>query len=141
MRRITVEELYNAPAEKVWKAITELELMKKWFFENIPDFRAEVGFKTQFTVDTGQREFIHLWEIIEVIPNRKIVYNWQYEKHEGDSNVEFELFEKGNGTQIRVTTVILKEFPDDIPEFKDESCRAGWEYFIKSQLKQFLGES
>ncbi len=35
---IIVEELYQAPLEKVWHALTDKDQMKQWYFD-IPDFR------------------------------------------------------------------------------------------------------
>ena len=53
--------------------------MKEWFFGNIPDFKPEVGFKTQFNVNVPRRDFMHLWEVTKVIPNKMIVTNWKFE--------------------------------------------------------------
>jgi len=43
-----IEKTFNAPVQKVWKAITSKEEMKQWYFD-IPDFKPEVGFEFQFT--------------------------------------------------------------------------------------------
>jgi len=45
---IIVKNTYSASIEKVWSAITNVEQMTQWFFNNIPDFRPEIGFATQF---------------------------------------------------------------------------------------------
>ena len=47
-------------------------MMIKWFFDNIPEFKPEVGFETQFNVNTGERDFHHVWTITEAIPGQKI---------------------------------------------------------------------
>ncbi len=41
---IIVEQVFNVPASKVWKAITNVVEMRHWFFDNIPDFKPEIGF-------------------------------------------------------------------------------------------------
>ena len=135
---IIVEEIINAPIKTVWNAITQVVLMRQWFFDNIPDFKAEVGFKTQFNVQSESRNFLHLWTVTEVKFLKKIVCNWKYEDYEGDSFVHFELIEEKNSTIIRVKSIVTENFTDDIPEFKPESCRAGWNYFIKQNLKNYL---
>ena len=43
-------------------------------FNNIEDFKPKVGFKTRFNVKSEERNFLHLWEITEVDPFKKIVY-------------------------------------------------------------------
>ena len=45
---IVVERIYNAPIEKVWKAITNSDDMRQWYFD-LPGFKAEVGYEFQFT--------------------------------------------------------------------------------------------
>ncbi|SIQ52021.1 Activator of Hsp90 ATPase homolog 1-like protein [Chryseobacterium sp. RU37D] len=39
---IIVEDKVNVPAEKVWKALTDKNEMKAWYFD-IPDFELKVG--------------------------------------------------------------------------------------------------
>ena len=56
-------------------------------FENIPEFETHVGFKTQFLIENEGRKFTHLWEVMEVIPNQKIAYNWTYDEYEGEGLV------------------------------------------------------
>ena len=46
-----IERTYNAPVEKVWKAITDNDLMKQWYFK-IAAFKPEVGF--EFSFDGGK---------------------------------------------------------------------------------------
>jgi uncharacterized protein YndB with AHSA1/START domain len=47
---VVVEETFNAPIASVWNAITVADMMRQWFFDNIPAFEPVVGFKTRFTV-------------------------------------------------------------------------------------------
>ena len=135
---IIVEQIFNQPANNVWNSITNVEEMRHWFFDNIPDFRAEVGFCTEFSVSTEERNFLHQWKIIEVEPLKKIVYDWSYAEYEGKGIVTFELFEDNQKTKLSVTSHEMDSFPKDIPEFKRESCIAGWNYFIKQNLKDYL---
>ncbi|WP_024768707.1 SRPBCC family protein [Aquimarina macrocephali] len=135
---IVVEETYMTTPKNVWKAITELDQMKKWFFEQIESFEAKEGFETQFVVEVENRKFTHLWKITEVIPYQKIKYGWRYKEYSGDSFVTFELFKNENHVKLRLITEIIHSFPSDIPEFARESCIGGWEYFIKSSLKEYL---
>lgn len=135
---IVVEQVFDKPVDQVWKAITHHDVMVQWFFDNIPEFKPQVGFKTQFNVKAPSRDFLHLWEVTEVIPNKKIVTNWQYEGCSGESLVSFELFEQGQKTKLMVSTKVLDDFDDSIPEFRRESCQMGWNYFINERLSSFL---
>ncbi len=135
---IIVEEAFSASVETVWKAITQIDLMRLWFFDNIPAFEPEVGFETAFTVTNEGRNFPHRWKVTEAVPMEKIAYEWQYENYPGAALVTCELFKAGPGTRLQLTHTVLEDFPDDIPEFKRESGLAGWQYFIGGRLKAYL---
>lgn len=140
MNIVIVEHTFDVSVQKLWQAITEHSQMIQWFFEDIPEFEAVAGFKTSFPVQSGDRTFTHEWEILEAIPGKRIKYKWCYKEHEGTGTVTFELFEKAEQSILKLTNEGLETFPQDIPEFKEESCRAGWEYFIKGRLHNFLSE-
>ena len=135
---VIVEQVFNNAVEVVWRAITERNEMIAWFFDNIPDFKAEVGFKTQFDVQAPSRNFMHLWHVVEVIPLSKIVVNWKYGNFAGDSFVTMKLEDMGDKTKLTLTTKVTEDFDDAIPEFKRENCVAGWNYFIREQLTNYL---
>ncbi len=137
---VVVEERFNAPVERVWQAITEVDEMKKWFFENIPSFKTEVGFETQFNVENDGRDFLHLWRVVDAVPMKRIALNWKYSGYAGDSVVTFELSVESDSTRLQLKHEATENFPGDIPEFTRESCARGWEYFIKDRLAQFLSQ-
>ena len=138
---IIVEQTFNTSINKVWNAITKVGQMKQWFFENIESFKPEVGFETQFKVQSQDRNFLHLWKLTEVVPMKKIIYNLKYGGYPGDSFVMFELFEQDNQTKLRLTHKVMESFPEDIPEFSRERGIEGWNYLIRKSLKEFLGKS
>lgn len=135
---IVIEETYPTTIPKAWNALTQHQEMVQWYFDNIPAFEASVGFTTQFTLQNEGRTFTHLWEVTEVVPNKRISYNWQYKEHGGDSFITFELVQLADAVLVRVIVTVLEDYPDDIPEFATESCRMGWEYFLGMRLKDFL---
>src|SRR4051812_43203769 len=109
---IVLERTYNAPIKKVWKAITEKEKMKKWYFD-LDEFKPQVGFEFSFAGQghKGQK-YIHLCKITEVITEKKLVYSWRYKDYEGNSLVTFELFEEGKEkTRVRLTHEGVETFP------------------------------
>ncbi|MCB0473181.1 MAG: SRPBCC domain-containing protein [Flavobacteriaceae bacterium] len=137
---VIVEQIFNTDINTVWKAITVVDQMKLWFFDNITSFLPELGFKTRFEVKSGNRIFTHLWEITEVIPYKKITYNWKYREYPGDSFVTFQLSERPEQVRLVLTNTVTADFPDEIPEFSRESCLGGWNYFLKERLKTFIEE-
>lgn len=135
---VIAEQLFNKTRAQVWQAITDIDQMVLWYFDNIPAFNAEVGFTTQFNVKAPSRDFLHIWKVTEVIPQQKITYNWTFKDCKGSADTCFELFEQDNKTLLRLTNNVIEDFDDTIPEFKRESCQAGWNYFINDRLKTFF---
>ena len=68
---VVVEQTYNTSINAVWSSITEIDQMRQWYFENIPSFKPEVGFETQFNVENEGRNFLHIWKVTEVVPKKK----------------------------------------------------------------------
>jgi uncharacterized protein YndB with AHSA1/START domain len=109
--------------------------MREWYFD-LEEFKPEVGFEFEFTVEHGGTTFHHLCKVTEVSPPRKIAYTWRYDGHEGDSLVTFELFASGDKTRLRVTHDGLETFPK-LPSFASENFQAGWTS-ITAGLKKFV---
>ena len=99
----------------------------KWFFDNIPNFKAEVEYETQFNIVAPSRHFMHKWKVTEVIPEEKMVVQWTYEHLEGKAYVHFELEDHIDGCTLIVKCIGLDSFDQNIPEFTRESCQGGWE--------------
>ena len=135
---VVVEQTFRVPIDTVWKAITQVDLMRQWYFDNIPSFEPEVGFETQFNVRCGGRDFQHVWAVTEVAPPRLIEYNWRYDGYPGDSFVVFELFEQSGSTKLRLTHRTVESFAEDVSEFSRDSCVEGWKFFIEQRLREFL---
>jgi hypothetical protein len=112
--------------------------MRQWYFENIPSFKPEVGFETRFDVQNEVRNFSHIWTVTDVVPMNMIRYDWRYEGYAGDSFVTFELSSHENSTKVRLTHEVRESFPSGISEFERKSGVAGWTYFIKNRLREFL---
>ena len=132
-----IERTYNAPVNKVWKAITDRDLMQQWYF-NIAAFKPEVGF--EFTFDGGSKEktYTHLCKVLEVVPNKKLSYSWRYKDYEGYSVVTFELFDEGEKTRLKLTHTGLETFPQVSKDFSKESFTQGWTHIIGTSLKNFV---
>lgn len=135
---IIVEERFNASIEELWNAITSHDHMIQWYFENLPDFHPKVGFETRFNIVSGERDFLHIWKVKEVVQFKKIVYNWTFEDYEGSADLSMDIYDENDHRRLVVTSKVLESFPQDIPEFKRESGVAGWQYFINQRLKEFL---
>ena len=132
-----IERTFTAPVHRVWKAITNKDQMKQWYFD-IADFRAEVGCTFRFAGENEGSTFTHVCEVTEVIPHQKLQYSWRYEGFEGLSFVTFELFAEGAQTRLRLTHEGLETFPANNPNFRSENFAAGWTELIGNLLKKFV---
>ncbi len=136
MKPLVVECEFDASIELVWQCLTEPKLMKEWYFDII-EFKAEKGFKFQFEGNKDGRVYIHLCEILEVVPLRLLKHSWAYSGYEGISYVTFELFDFGEKTLLRLTHDGLERLKGSI-DFDVNNFIQGWEHIIKKALKGFL---
>ena len=136
---IVVEQTYDAPIEVVWKAITDKDQMRQWFFKPMTEFEPEIGFETQFDVRCEGKDYLHLWKVTDVVPQKRISYQWRYGGYPGDSSVTWELSEGRDGTKLLLTHAGHETIQGD-PIFSRESGVAGWSYFLHDSLKAFLEE-
>lgn len=134
---IIVARVYSEPISKVWNAITDKTEMKKWYFD-LADFKPEVGFKFQFMGGTEKNQYLHLCEVTEAVPKRKLTYSWRYDGYKGNSFLTFELFEEeDNKTLLKLTHRGLESFPDN-PDFAKSNFEQGWDGIINTSLKAYL---
>ena len=135
---VVLERTFNAPISKVWKAITDKNEMKKWYFD-LAEFKAEPGFEFQFYGQGREGEkYLHLCKIIEVIKDKKISYSWRYDNYEGNSVVTFELSEEGNKTRLKLTHKGVGSFKQNGPDFAVASFTQGWTELIGTLLKKYV---
>jgi uncharacterized protein YndB with AHSA1/START domain len=133
---VVIERTFNAPVERVWKALTDLEQMRQWYFD-LKEFKPKVGFEFQFVVEHEGTTHDHRCKVTEVIPQKKLAYTWRYKGHEGDSLVTFELFADGDKTRLKLTHEGMETFPKT-PAYARENFEKGWTEIIGSELKQFV---
>ena len=133
---VVVERTFSAPPERIWKALTDVEEMRRWYFD-LKEFKPEVGFEFEFTVEHEGMKYCHLCKITEVISQKKLAYTWRYKGHEGDSLVTLELFADGDKTRLKLTHEGLETFPKT-PSFARKNFLEGWTQIIGSSLKEFV---
>lgn len=133
-----IEQTYQVPSSVVWKAITDKDEMKLWYFD-LPEFKPEVGTEFRFMGGPDEnRQYLHLCKISEVIPEKKLAYSWRYDGFKGNTLVTFELFDEGSQTRLKLTHEGLETFPADNPDFARENFAEGWTWIIGTSLKEHL---
>ena len=137
LKPVVKEVVLNAPIVKVWRAITNKNDMKQWYFE-LETFRPEVGFEFQFYGGKDEKQYLHLCQVTEVIPGRKLAYSWRYDGNPGNSLVTFELFPEGKNTKLRLTHQGLESFGTNNPDLAKENFVEGWNTIIGKSIKAFV---
>lgn len=133
---VVLERTFDAPIERVWSALTDVEQMRQWYFD-LKEFRPEVGFEFEFVVEHEGTTYHHLCRVTEVIPQKKIAYTWRYKGEPGNSLVTFELFANGDKTRLKLTHTGIETFPKT-PAYARKNFEAGWTQIIGSELMQFV---
>ena len=133
---VVVERTFDAPIERVWKALTDVEQMRHWYFD-LKEFKAEPGFEFEFVVEHEGNKYHHLCKVTETVPQKKIAYTWRYKDVPGNSLVTFELLPEGNKTRLKLTHTGIETFPKT-PAYARKNFEAGWSAIVSSELKQFL---
>jgi uncharacterized protein YndB with AHSA1/START domain len=106
---IVIDEVLPHAPELIWKAITNGDLIGRWLMKPT-GFLAVKG--TRFTYQTtpgGAWDGVIHCEVLEVIPNERLVYAWKggHESNVGygsplDTVVTFTLSKTGRGTRLRL---------------------------------------
>ncbi len=139
VKPLLIERTYNAPVKKVWKAITDNNEMKLWYFD-IADFKPEEGFEFSFEGEGKEGEkYMHLCKVTEVIPEKKLSHSWRYDGFTGNSLVTFELSAEGEKTKLLLTHSGIETFAVTASNaFARENFAEGWNYITGTSLKQFV---
>ena len=136
---IILERTFDAPVGRVWTALTDVDQMRKWYFD-LTEFKPQVGFEFDFIVEHEGNSYNHLCRVTDVVPEKKIAYTWRYKGEPGDSLVTFELFPDGNKTRLKLTHTGIETFPKT-PAYARKNFEAGWTAIIGSELKQLIERS
>jgi len=139
-RAFVIEQTYQAPNSLVWEAISNKDEMRLWYFD-LPEFKPLVGCEFRFMGGPSEeRQYKHICQVTEVLPDKKIAYTWRYDGYEGNTLVTFELFNEDGQTRLKLTHEGLETFPADNPDFARENFSVGWTWLIGTSLKEFLAK-
>lgn len=77
---IVVEGMLVQPVEIIWRALTEPELIGRWFMPN--DFEAEVGREFSFrSAPMGDWDGVSCGEVLDAEPYWRLRYSWRGGSH------------------------------------------------------------
>jgi uncharacterized protein YndB with AHSA1/START domain len=122
---VVVEREFPHPPEKIWRALTQPQLIEEWLIQN--DFQPVVNHRFSFRADWGAVNC----QVLQVEPNTTLSYTW------GDdvlqSVVTWTLSRTRTGTLLRMEQT---GFRPDQPRYYG-GAKAGWPRFF-AKLEQVL---
>ena len=133
---IVVDEVFPHAPETIWKALTTGELIARWLMP-AEGFQAVVGNRfTYKTTPAGAWDGTIHCEILEVVPNQRLVYSWQggHEDNVGygsrlETIVSWTLARADKGTRVRVVHSGF-ELPRNDTAYRNMSD--GWKKVIRN---------
>lgn len=137
---LKLNHVYPVKSEKVYAAWTKPELLEKWwgpqgYTTKIIEMNVEVDGSYKFNMRSANGvEHIVYGHYVEIIPNKKLVFTWQWEQQTEFplTNVTVEFIEHDGNTEVIVTHT-------DLPnEEEAENHSNGWTCFLKEKLTSFF---
>jgi len=136
-RKIVVERRYTHAPAKVWRALTEADLLARWVMAN--DFAPERGRRFAFrTQPQGPWNGVVACEVLEIEPITRLVIRWGDGTRDGgmvDTTVAFTLTPDGDGSRLVMEQAGFT--PEQ--EINRRGAMAGWTHMMAS-LDGLLGE-
>lgn len=130
--------IINAPASKVWAALTEGEQLAKWFHAS-DDYTGEIDKTFHMDVVYEGKNYMHTLTIKEKEDEKKLGLEWHIAGDPGNTYVTYELTPEGAATKVTVTHSGF----DALSLAKDaiksrEGYNGGWEHVLFSLLKPYV---
>ena len=122
---VVVERDIPHPPEKIWRSLTQPQLIQEWLMQN--DFKPAVNHRFKLSADWGAVT----GEVLTVEPNRSLSYTWGAFGME--TVVTWTLTPTTGGTHLRMEQ---SGFRPDQPQFY-QGAQAGWPRFVAA-LEQVL---
>lgn len=138
---LTVKRVIDADPETLWKALTDQQIMQKWFFasgeqgwsatvENNP----KVGGSYKIDMHSPKDTYSHEGVYKEVVPKKKLVFSWNSHAVR-DTKVTITLEEVEGGTEVK----LVHEFMPN--EEMKENHKQGWTQILVNLDGVVVGRS
>jgi uncharacterized protein YndB with AHSA1/START domain len=122
---VIVERELAAPAEKIWRALTQPHLLEEWLMQN--DFKPVKGHKFTLSRDPAPDVKVRIeGEVLEVEPNKTLSYTWA--AYGTQTVVTFSLTPTANGTMLRVEQAGFAANQ----KAAIKGANASWPHFLKA---------
>ncbi len=125
-KSVIVERDFAAPPEKLWRALTQPQLIAEWLMQN--DFQPAIGHRFKLTGEWGG---VLDCEVLAIDEGRTLSYTWDFTHDDPAYNlksvVTFILTPIGGGTNLRVEQAGFH--PGQTQAYG--GAKAGWQKFLR----------
>jgi uncharacterized protein YndB with AHSA1/START domain len=135
VKPVVSEVTINAPASKVWDALTKPDEIKQWFMA-ADDFKPQVGSKFHMLGRKDDEEFHIECKITELEKNKKLAYTWTYDEYPLDTLVTIELTGDKDTTKVKLVHTGWKATENE--KVSRENHQQGWNHFVAVKLKNYV---
>jgi uncharacterized protein YndB with AHSA1/START domain len=125
IRSVVVERELSHPPEKIWRALTQPQLIAEWLMTN--DFKPIMDHRFNLRADWGAVDC----QVLAIEPNRALSYSWG--AYGLESVVTWTLTPTPGGTHLRMEQSGFR--PDQQQAY--QGAKAGWPQFLQ-ELEQVL---
>jgi uncharacterized protein YndB with AHSA1/START domain len=122
-RSVVVERELPYPPAKVWRALSQPQLIEAWLMKN--DFAPVVGQRFRLSADWGSVEC----QVVALEPEKMLSYTWS--AYGLESVVTWTLSASGTGTRLRMEQAGFR--PDQRQAY--QGAQAGWRQFLAALEK------
>ena len=120
---VVVEREMPFPPEKIWRALTQPQLIEEWLMKN--DFKPVVGHSFNLRADWGAVDC----QVLAVEPNKTVSYTWG--AYGLESVVTWTLTPTSGGTRLRMEQSGFR--PDQQQYY--QGAQTGWQRFFANLEK------
>jgi uncharacterized protein YndB with AHSA1/START domain len=119
-RSVVIEREIPHPPAKIWRALTQPQLIEEWLMKN--DFKAVVGHSFRLSADWGAVDC----QVQAVEANKRLSYSWA--AYGLESVVTWTLTPTSTGAHLRMEQVGF--LPDQEQAY--QGAKYGWQRFLAS---------
>lgn len=139
---VILKKTFPVSALTLWKALTDNEQLRQWYFDFNGNFKAEAGHVFEWSAGPpGGKTWLHQGKILEVQPFKKLIHSWKYPGYEGEAKLTWQLIPQGeHSTLLKLQFDFVQPF-----DFREEALRRknfaqGWQEIVNKMLPGFLNE-
>jgi len=133
LKKVTI----NAPANKVWKTLTDPAKVEAWMLMEttfLPQKNKDFTFKAE---PNENWDGIFKCSVKEIVENKKLVYTWDTGFINAETIVSFELKEIDKQTEVTLTHSGWEKLAANQQQTKDAHSE-GWDIRFVQKLKELV---